>query len=65
MLRIEDWNLSHKLNQLTRRERECALLAAQGLHNGDIAKRLGKSQITVRNQLSSIYRKLGIDYAAS
>jgi DNA-binding CsgD family transcriptional regulator len=54
-------DLSHKLNQLTRRERECALLAAEGLHNGDIAKRLGKSQITVRNQLSSIYKKLGID----
>ena len=54
-------NLSHKLNQLTRRERECALLTAEGLHNADIAKRLGKSQITVRNQLSSIYKKLGID----
>ena len=52
---------SEKLNQLTRRERECALLAAQGLHNRDIAKKLGKSEITVRNQLSSIYRKLGID----
>jgi DNA-binding NarL/FixJ family response regulator len=42
-------------------QRECALLAAQGLHNRDIAKKLGKSEITVRNQLSSIYRKLGID----
>jgi DNA-binding CsgD family transcriptional regulator len=54
-------NLSDKLNQLTRRERDCALLAAQGLNNRDIAKKLGKSEITVRNQLSSIYRKLGID----
>src|SRR6202044_129395 len=54
-------NVSDRLNQLTRRERECALLAAEGLHNQDIAKKLGKSQITVRNQLSSIYRKLGID----
>ena len=52
-------NLSDELNQLTRRERDCALLAAQGLHNRDIAKKLGKSEITVRNQLSSIYRKLG------
>jgi DNA-binding CsgD family transcriptional regulator len=52
-------NLSDKLNELTRRERDCALLAAQGLHNRDIAKKLGKSEITVRNQLSSIYRKLG------
>jgi DNA-binding CsgD family transcriptional regulator len=55
------FDLSHKLSQLSKRERECALLAAEGLHNGDIAKRLGKSQITVRNQLSSIYKKLGID----
>ncbi len=52
-------DLSDKLNQLTRRERDCALLAAQGLHNRDIAKKLGKSEITVRNQLSSIYKKLG------
>ena len=54
-------SLSDKINQLTRRERECALLAAQGLQNRDIASKLGKSEITVRNQLSSIYRKLGID----
>jgi len=54
-------NLTDKINQLSRRERECALLAAEGLHNQEIAKQLGKSQITVRNQLSSIYRKLGIN----
>ena len=54
-------NLPDQINQLTKRERECALLAAQGLHNRDIANKLGKSEITVRNQLSSIYRKLGID----
>ena len=54
-------NLSDKLNQLTRRERDCAVLAAQGLHNRDIAQKLGKSEITVRNQLSSIYKKLGLN----
>jgi len=54
-------SVSDKFSQLSRRERECALLAAEGLHNQDIARKLGKSQITVRNQLSSIYRKLGID----
>jgi DNA-binding CsgD family transcriptional regulator len=48
-------------NGLTPRERDCALLAAEGLHNDEIAKKLGKSTITVRNQLTSIYRKLGID----
>ncbi|MFZ0711765.1 MAG: LuxR C-terminal-related transcriptional regulator [Terrimicrobiaceae bacterium] len=54
-------DFSDKIGGLTRRERECAELAAQGLQNRDIAKKLGKSEITVRNQLSSIYRKLGID----
>ena len=57
----EGLNLSDKLNQLTRRERDCAVLAAQGLHNRDIAQKLGKSEITVRNQLSSIYKKLGLN----
>jgi DNA-binding CsgD family transcriptional regulator len=56
----EGLNLTDKLNQLTRRERDCAVLAAQGLHNRDIAQKLGKSEITVRNQLSSIYKKLGL-----
>ncbi len=55
----KETGLADKLNQLTRRERDCALLAAQGLHNRDIARKLGKSEITVRNQLSSIYKKLG------
>ena len=55
----KETNSADKLTQLTRRERDCALLAAQGLHNRDIAQKLGKSEITVRNQLSSIYKKLG------
>ncbi len=49
------------LSALTPRERDCALLAAEGLHNQEIAQKLGKSAITVRNQLTSIYRKMGID----
>jgi NitT/TauT family transport system substrate-binding protein len=35
--------------------------ALVGLEKSFFAKQLGKSEITVRNQLSSIYRKLGID----
>ena len=54
-------SISHKINQLSPRERECALLAAEGLHNNEIGKRLGKSPITVRNQLTSIFSKLGLD----
>jgi DNA-binding CsgD family transcriptional regulator len=52
--------VSEKLEQLTIRERECAWLASEGLQNAEIAKQLGKSQITVRNQLTSIYKKLGL-----
>jgi DNA-binding CsgD family transcriptional regulator len=52
--------VSQKLKRLTPRERECAFLAAEGLHNDEIAQRLGKSPITVRNQLTSIYQKLGL-----
>jgi DNA-binding CsgD family transcriptional regulator len=56
-----DPSVTQHLRTLTRRERDCALLAAEGLHNDEIARRLGKSHITVRNQLTSIYRKLGLD----
>ncbi len=54
-------NLARKVSELPARERECAILAAEGLQNNEIAKRLGKSAITVRNQLTSIFGKLGID----
>jgi DNA-binding CsgD family transcriptional regulator len=52
--------ITQRLDQLSRREKECAWMAAEGLHNDEIAKRLGKSQITVRNQLTAVYRKLGL-----
>jgi DNA-binding CsgD family transcriptional regulator len=52
--------VSQKLKRLSPRERECAFLAAEGLHNDEIAQRLGKSPITVRNQLTSIYQKLSL-----
>jgi DNA-binding CsgD family transcriptional regulator len=40
---------------------ECALLAAEGLRTNEIAKKLGKSPITVRNQLASVFTKLGFN----
>ncbi len=49
-----------KIKLLTDRERECAQLAAEGMNNRQIARALGKSAITVRNQLTSVYRKLGL-----
>ena len=45
---------------LTDREREIASLAAQGLGNQEIAKRLGLADGTVRFQVHNILRQLGL-----
>jgi DNA-binding CsgD family transcriptional regulator/tetratricopeptide (TPR) repeat protein len=45
----------------TPREREVAMLAAQGLTSRQIAERLGNSHRTVETHLSNVYDKLGID----
>ena len=46
--------------QLTRREREVAGLAASGVSNKEIAARLYLSARTVENHLQRIYAKLGV-----
>jgi DNA-binding CsgD family transcriptional regulator len=53
--------IAAKVMRLTPRERECATLAAEGMQNNEIARRLGKSTITVRNQLTAVYKKLELD----
>lgn len=50
--------------RLTRRERELAGLVAQGLDNAQIAARLGVADKTVRNALSALYARLGVDNRA-
>jgi LuxR family maltose regulon positive regulatory protein len=42
---------------------EAAVVAqlAQGLTNREIAAKLGKAPATVKNQLVSVYRKLGVN----
>ncbi|WP_399686450.1 alpha/beta fold hydrolase [Xenophilus sp.] len=45
---------------LTPAERDVLDLVAQGLDNAAIAQRLGKREKTVRNQVSSIFDKLGV-----
>lgn len=45
---------------LTPAESEVLQLVAQGLDNRSIAQRLAKSEKTVRNQVSSIFDKLGV-----
>ncbi len=48
------------LAKLTPREREVALLVRDGLGNEEIANQLHKSVGTIKNQLQSIFAKLGI-----
>jgi DNA-binding CsgD family transcriptional regulator/GAF domain-containing protein len=45
---------------LTRRERDVARLAIQGLHDWEIGEDLNLSPHTVKHHLKAIYRKLGI-----
>jgi DNA-binding CsgD family transcriptional regulator len=49
------------LARLSLREREVALLIGQGCSNDEVANRLGKSVLTVKKQLRSIYQKLSLD----
>lgn len=46
--------------RLTTRERELVALVAEGHRNAEIARRLRLSEKTVRNQLSTVYSKLGV-----
>ncbi|WP_347488242.1 LuxR C-terminal-related transcriptional regulator [Desulfoscipio sp. XC116] len=50
--------------KLTAREREVALLAAQGLRNGEIAEKLSIKENTVRFHLRTIFQKLDVDRRA-
>lgn len=51
---------SRALAQLTPREREIVVLVGEGLRNDDVAKRLGISEKTVRNHLTTVFDKLGV-----
>jgi DNA-binding NarL/FixJ family response regulator len=50
-----------RIARLTDREREIVHLIGEGLRNEQIAVRLGISEKTVRNQLSSLFDKLGVN----
>ena len=52
------------LSELTARENAILKLVAQGEGNGEIAKRLFISEKTVRNHLTNIFEKLGVDSRA-
>ncbi len=48
------------MQRLTPAERLVAAMAAEGLPYKSIARELGKSPATVRNQLHAIYEKLDV-----
>jgi DNA-binding CsgD family transcriptional regulator len=45
---------------LTQREREVALLVADGLRSREVAERLGIASQTVKSHLKTIFDKLGV-----
>ena len=47
--------------ELTRRERQVLELVAQGLDNLQIAAHLDRSEKTVRNNITSIFEKIGVE----
>ena len=49
-----------EIDQLSAREAEVARLIVAGCSNKEVGRRLSLSPFTVRNHLSSLYRKLGI-----
>lgn len=52
-------NESTQFAKLTPREKEVLQLIAKGLANDEIAKTLFISKHTVKNHITSIYRKMG------
>jgi DNA-binding NarL/FixJ family response regulator len=49
----------HVLDVLSKHEKECTLLVAQGSSNKEIANLLDLQEITIKKHLSSVYKKLG------
>ncbi|HEY8487224.1 MAG TPA: response regulator transcription factor [Limnochordales bacterium] len=56
-----DPRVPEPFSQLTPRELEVVRLLASGLSNEEISRRLVISEHTVKNHISSIYRKLRTD----
>ena len=47
-------------DDLTERERDVLLLDVRGLTNGQIARRLGISERTVKGHLTNVFTRLGV-----
>jgi DNA-binding NarL/FixJ family response regulator len=60
--KIADVEFMENLKTLTRRERQVLELMVQSLDNNQIAQTLNLAEQTVRNYISSIYLKLGVEH---
>jgi DNA-binding NarL/FixJ family response regulator len=60
MLPVGDGQAPPELAGLTDREREVLILVAQGLSNGELARRLFVSEATVKTHVGRILAKLGL-----
>jgi len=56
----ENSALPNATDGLTQREREVALLVAEGLRSREVAERLGIASQTVKSHLKTIFDKLGV-----
>lgn len=59
--RSTSWPIEEPVVPLTPRELQILRLVARGFKNGEIAKQLGTRVGTVRNQISQILQKLGVE----
>lgn len=57
MIRNKD---KEKINELTKREMEVLVLVSEGMFNKEIADKLHISERTVKNHISSIFRKIDV-----
>ena len=59
--RVEENSDFQRIESLTKREYEVLILIAEGLNNKDIADKLYISEKTVKNHVSSIFKKLDVN----
>ena len=50
-----------QLSDLTEREQDILALICQGMNDAEMSKRLKLSPHTIRNHVSSLYRKIGVN----
>ena len=58
-------NLLRRFSHMTEREASIVALVAEGLCNGDIGARLGITERTVKNTLTSVPLKMGVEAGGS